>query len=71
LPALETLQASELSSLSGLNIKPTSIESKENYLFASNIGYKEDDIYYDWNATENVTVDLVYKENQDLNNKSL
>lgn len=71
LPALETLQASELSSLSGLNIKPTSIESKENYLFASNIGYKEDDIYYDWKATENVTVDLVYKENQDLNNKSL
>lgn len=71
LPALETLQTSELSSLSGLNIKPTSIESKENYLFASNIGYKEDDIYYDWNATENVTVDLVYKENQDLNNKSL
>lgn len=71
LPALETLQASELSSLSGLNIKPTSIESKENYLFASNIEYKEDDIYYDWNATENVTVDLVYKENQDLNNKSL
>lgn len=71
LPALETLQASELSSLSGLNIKPTQIESKEDYLFASNIGYKEDDIYYDWNATENVTVDLVYKENQDLNNKSL
>lgn len=58
---LEYLQ----SKISNFSLIPKLICSKNNYLFASNVKVAQDDLYLDWNATENVKISLTYRSDGD------
>lgn len=47
---LSTLTPGEFNTLSGIDILPTCIESKNDYLFAGNIKYPQDSFASDWDA---------------------
>lgn len=53
------LSLEEYNSMTGIHIIPKIIESKDDYLFAANIKDESTGYTVDWDATQNVTINLV------------
>lgn len=58
----EAVLAEEFSVDAGVRIIPKTIESKNDYLFAANVNYVQDELFNDWDATSNIKCTAVRHE---------